>query len=392
MKIAYFDCFSGISGDMILGALIDAGFPEKALRQELAKIPLPSYKLEIKKVEKEGIGATSVKVYPQEKSIIRTWSNIKTLFEKSKLSVKIRSKSLEIFLLLAQAEAQIHQLNLDQVHFHEIGAIDTIIDIVGALSGINYLKIDEIFSSPLPTGLGMVRTDHGMIPIPSPAVLEILKGVPLYSRGITAELVTPTGAAIIKSLAKSFGEIPEMMLEKVGYGAGTRDLEIPNVLRVVIGEKAAKGKEEVLQIETNIDDTNPEFFSHLVEKLFRLGALDVWLSPIYMKKNRPGTMLSLLTLKGREEEILDAIFNETNTFGVRITPALRSKLDADTLSVETIYGNARVKIGRLKGEIVTISPEYEDCAELAQKANVPLKLVYEEVKKAVEKLLEKNNL
>lgn len=390
MKIAYFDCFSGISGNMVLGALLDAGLPFDLLQTELVKLGLENYKIETTKVDKLGIAATYVHIHSDEKGIIRYWSNIEGIIEKSRLEQPVKKKSKEIFLKLAGAEAKIHRKSLDQVHFHEIGAVDSIVDIVGAAIGFHHLEIDEVFASPLATGMGMVKTEHGTFPVPAPATLEILKDVPVYSGGIPAELVTPTGAAIIKAFAQEFGEMPLMKIQSIGYGAGTRDLEIPNVLRLVIGDSAEVhqiGSDGVELVESNIDDMNPEFYSHVIDKLFKSGALDVWITPIFMKKSRPAVNLSLLVPLDKEEKVLETLFSETSTLGTRIFKAMRKKVEQDIITVKTKYGQARVKVGRFKGKIVTVSPEYEDCAALASKADKPVKIVYDEIKNAAEKML-----
>lgn len=390
MKIAYFDCFAGISGNMVLGVLVDAGLPLDLLQSELAKLGLENYQLETSKVEKLGIAATLVQIHSNEKGVVRYWSNIEGIINKSKLDSKIKSKSKEIFLKLAEAEAKIHRKNLDQVHFHEIGALDSIVDIVGAAIGLHHLDIDEIYASPLATGMGMVKTEHGVFPIPAPATMEILKDVPVYTGNIPAELTTPTGAAIIKTYAQEFGEMPLMKIQTIGYGAGLRDLEIPNVLRLVIGESHETqqiGADGVELIESNIDDMNPEFYSHVIDKLFKSGALDVWITPIFMKKSRPAVNLSLLVPLDKEEKVLETLFSETSTLGTRIFKAMRKKVEQDIITVKTKYGQARVKVGRFKGKIVTVSPEYDDCAALASKSEVPVKKVYDEVKNAAERLL-----
>ncbi|HAW60512.1 MAG TPA: nickel pincer cofactor biosynthesis protein LarC, partial [Actinobacteria bacterium] len=354
------------------------------------KLPLQNYEIRVKKVDKLGIGATKVSVQAEERGIVRTWTNIKNLIDESAIAPPVKERSKEIFLKLAQAEAKIHQKSLDQIHFHEIGATDSIVDIVGAAIGLHRLGIEEVYSSPLATGMGLARTEHGAIPIPSPATLEILRETPIYSRGITAELTTPTGAAIIKTYAKSFGDMPPMRMSSIGYGAGTRDLEIPNVLRLILGkteEFESAEMDEVLVIETNIDDLSPEFYGYITEKLFEAGAFDVWASPIYMKKNRPGLALSVLAKAGEEGEILDILFRETTTFGVRLSRETRRKIGRETIEVKTEFGRARVKVGRFKGKVVSLSPEYEDCARLAREAKVPLRVVYAVVEREAEKRL-----
>lgn len=386
MKIAYFDCFSGISGDMVLGALLDAGLDLKSLEEELKKLPLDNYKIKARRIQKGSIGATKVHVQAEEKGIVRTWANVSGMIKNSKLSKAHKEKCLQIFQKIAAAEAKIHCRNIDQVHFHEVGATDSIIDIVGAVVCLSLLEIDEIYSSPLATGTGTKKIEHGIIPIPAPATLEILTGVPIYSRGIAAELVTPTGAAIIKTLAKKFGDLPPLKPLSIGYGAGTQELEIPNVLRVVIGYALPVEEfDEKSLVETNVDDSNPEFSSYVMEKLLNVGAQDAWLTPIYMKKGRPGLKISALVPKEQEEEIIKILFEETSTLGVRITNQHRRILVRKEVKVKTKFGEARAKIGLWEGKPVTISPEYEDCATLARKTGVPLKLIFEAVKIAAEK-------
>ncbi len=390
MKIAFFDCFSGISGDMALGALLDCGLSLETLLKELKKIPITNYKITAEKVEKCGICATKISIRVNEQGVVRTWANIENIISKSSLDKKVKDKAREIFLKLAEAEAKIHRKNLDQVHFHEVGAIDSIIDIMGTVIGLNLLDVEKVFASPLATGTGMVKSEHGAIPIPAPATLEILKDVPIYSRGIPAELVTPTGAAIIKSLAKSFGEMPFLRPLAIGYGAGTRDLEIPNVLRLVIGEEVASPEaelDEVIRLETNIDDLNPEFFEFITEKLLEAGALDVWMSPIYMKKNRPGVSLNILCLAKDEKELLDLLFAETSTLGIRVSKETRRILPREVIEVTTGFGKIRVKVGRLGDKITSIAPEYDDCASLARKNKVPIKTIYDEAKQKAKTLL-----
>ncbi|MDO8886818.1 nickel pincer cofactor biosynthesis protein LarC [Candidatus Oleimmundimicrobium sp.] len=391
MKVAYFDCFSGISGDMTLGALLDAGLPFEVLENELKKLPLKNYSITAKKVEKAGIAATKVYVQAEEKGIIRYWSNVKNLIDDSKLDMTIKENGKKVFLTLAQAEAKIHKKKLNNVHFHEVGATDSIIDIVGTAIGLNYLKIEKVFASPVATGTGLTKTNHGIMPIPSPATLEILKDVPIYFGGENTELTTPTGASIIKTYTEHFGEIPPLRIISTGYGAGTRDLKRPNVLRVIIGEMISTHKEveedEVIVVDTNIDDMNPEFYGYIMEKLFNAGALDVWTTPVYMKKNRPGTTISALAPIQKEEAIMDIIFKETNTLGVRISKKVRRKALREIVIVKTKFGEAKVKVGKFKNEIVSVSPEYDDCALLAKEKGVAVKEVYDEIKKVAEKVL-----
>lgn len=389
-KIAYFDAFSGVSGDMILGALLDVGLPFDKLKKELAKLPVKEFELKVEQVEKQGIAATRVVVIAEETGIVRTWANISSMIDKSKLNPAVKVKAQEVFLTLARAEAKVHRKNIEQVHFHELGATDSIVDIVSAAVGLHMLGVERIICSPLPTGLGMVKTDHGSMPIPAPATLEILENVPIYSAGIAAELVTPTGAAIIKTYADSFGDMPPMTVKAIGYGAGTRDLDIPNVLRVLIGESMPAEKadiEVVLLAETNLDDVSPEVYTYLTDRLFDAGAMDVWLAPIYMKKTRPATALSVLAPIELEEDILGVLFEETSTLGVRVSREVRRRAQRESVTVSTAVGQCRVKIGRLGDRVVSIAPEYEDCAELAARSTLPIKDVYEMASVAAREML-----
>ena len=390
MKIAYFDCFSGISGDMTVGALIDAGLKVETLEEELKKLGLFGYRLEVNKVVKKGISATQFKVKTKEEGVERRFKDILDILEKSKLDEEIKKKSKKIFLNIAQVESKIHQKDIDKIHFHEIGGLDSIIDITSAVIGIKTLGIEEIYSSALPVGKGFVKCAHGVIPVPAPATLELLKNIPTYSGGIESEMITQTGAAIISTLAKSFGERPLMKIERTGYGAGEKEFIIPNLLRVSIGEKILKEgnlkdgyvSDEAVLIETNIDDMNPEFYDYIMDQLFSQGALDVFLTPIQMKKNRPTHMLSVVVYEQDLKEILEVLFSESTTLGVRIREIKRLRLAQQNFIAETKYGKIKVKVGIFKGEIKNIAPEYEDCKNKAKQHQVPLKEVYDEARKA----------
>jgi len=389
MKIAYFDCFSGISGDMTVGALLDAGLKVETLERELKKLGLSGYQLEVNKVVKKGISATQFKVKIEEEGVERRFKDILIILEKSKLDEEIKRETKKIFFNIAQAESKIHRKDIDKIHFHEIGGLDSIIDITSAVIGIKTLGIEEIHSSVLPVGKGFVKCAHGVIPIPAPATLELLKNVPTYSGGMESEMITPTGAAIIGTLAKSFGERPLMKIERIGYGAGEKEFAIPNLLRVSIGEKILKDEnledgyvsDEAVLIESNIDDMNPEFYDYIMDQLFSQGALDVFLTPIQMKKNRPAHMLSIIVYEQNLKEILEVLFSESTTLGVRIREIKRLRLAQQNFIAETKYGKIRVKVGMFKGEIKNIAPEYEDCKKIAKQHQVPLKEVYEEAKK-----------
>ena len=391
MKIAYFDCFSGISGDMISGALLDAGLKKEDLEKELSKLNLSGYRLEVKKTTKRGLTATQVKVEIEERGVERKLRDIINGIENSKLEEEDKKQIKKIFYKIGEAEAQIHQKDIKDIHFHEVGGMDSIIDITSAVLGLRILGIKEVYSSALPLGNGFVKCAHGNIPVPAPATLEILKGIPVYSSGIKSEMVTPTGAGIISSFAKKFGEMPLMKVERIGYGSGEKDFTIPNILRVNIGEKILKDGniaddyiyDEATLIESNIDDMNPEFYDYIMDRLFLLGALDVFLTPIRMKKNRPAHMLSIIVYKQNLKEILEVLFSESTTLGVRIREVKRLRLAQKNFITETKYGKIRVKVGMFKGEIKNIAPEYENCKKIAKQHQIPLKEVYEEAKKII---------
>ena len=395
MKIAYFDCFSGISGDMTVGALLDAGLKIETLEEELNKLGLSGYQLEVNRLTKKGICATQFRVKIKEEGVERRFKDILDILEKSKLDEEIKKETKKIFFNIAQAEAKIHQKDIDKIHFHEVGGLDCIIDITSAVIGIKKLGIKEVYSSALPLGKGFVECAHGIIPVPAPATLELLKDIPTYDGRVDSEMVTPTGAAIISTLAKIFGERPLMKIERTGYGAGEKEFSIPNLLRVSIGKKILKDEElkdgyvsdNAVLIETNIDDMNPEFYDYIMEKLFCQGALDVFLTPMQMKKNRPAHMLSIIVYEQNLKEILEVLFSESATLGVRIREIKRLRLLQQDFIAETKYGKIRVKVGIFKGKTKNIAPEYEDCKKMAKQYEVPLKEVYEEAKKvAYEKL------
>jgi len=397
MKIVYFDCFSGISGDMTVGALLDAGLKLETLEKELKKLGLTGYQLEVNKVVKKGISATRFKVKIKEEGVERRFKDILAILEESKLDEVIKKETKKIFFNIAQAESKIHRKDIDKIHFHEIGGLDSIIDITSAVIGIKTLGIEEIHSSALPVGKGFVKCAHGVIPVPAPATLELLKNIPTYSGGIESEMITPTGAAIIGTLAKSFGERPLMKVERTGYGAGEKEFTIPNLLRVSIGEKILKDEnlkdgyvsDEAVLIETNIDDMNPEFYDYIMEQLLSYKALDVFLTPIQMKKNRPAHMLSIVVYEQNLKEILEVLFSETTTLGVRIREIKRLRLAQQNFIAETKYGKIRVKVGIFKGEIKNVAPEYKDCKKVAKQHKIPLKEIYEEAKWSVQHMADR---
>ncbi len=381
MKIAYFDCFAGISGDMILGALLDCGLDEKLWRDNLSLLPISSYEIKVSSVTKHHLTGKKVDIDIKESQKHRNLSDILKIINESSLDTDIKEKAGLIFNRLATAEGKVHGKSPEEVHFHEVGAIDAIIDVVGAVVGLKLLGIGEIYASALPLTYGFAKSEHGKFPVPGPATLELLKGYPVKKIDIEGELVTPTGAAIITTLRK-FSENFDFILEKTGYGAGATDFkEIPNFLRVLIGEKVHKFEEdEIVILETNLDNTQPELIGYIVEKLLLERALDAFLTPVIMKKNRPGILLTVLAEKNSYQSLLDIIFRESFTTGVRIHTAFRKKLPRKIEEVETKFGKARVKVAG-ENNFLEILPEFEDCKILAGKNNVPLKIIYEEVKK-----------
>ena len=383
MTFAYFDCFSGISGDMTLGALVDAGVSIDVLRSELEKLDLPGYEITALKVMRSGISATKVHVCVEEKEQpARHLSDIRAIIEASTLSPTIKLKSIRIFERLADAEAKVHGTTPDKVHFHEVGAVDAIVDIVGSVIGFEKLGITAMSASPVNLGSGTIKTSHGILPVPAPATAELLKDIPSYGSSIPFELTTPTGAVILSSLASSFGPMPRMKIACIAYGAGGRDIEgQPNALRLMIGEPAANYDEDTsVVIETNIDDMNPQVYGYLIEKLMEQGAQDAYLTPIIMKKGRPAILLSVLADRTETDALVDTIFRETTSIGVRIQETGRKKLLREINEVETQFGKIRVKISKRGEELLTITPEYEDCRKIAAEKQVPLKAVMEEAK------------
>lgn len=387
VKVAYFDCFSGISGNMVLGALLDAGLELDALREALAGLQISGYEIKARKVVRKHIAATLVDVETRELEVERHLGDILSILGESRLPEEVKKACGKIFTRLAEAEARVHGLDVEDIHFHELGGLDAIVDVVGSVAGLKLLGVEEVYSSPLHLGRGFVECAHGLLPVPAPATLELVKGVPTYGRDVEAELVTPTGAAIITTLARGFGPSPAMEVEAIGYGAGHRDLPIPNLLRVSIGralEPRERGYEEdvVTVVEANVDDMNPEFFEHAMAKLFDRGALDVFLTPIQMKKGRPAVKLSAIVREADLGGVLDVFFAETTTLGVRLYEARRRKLTRERIVIETKYGKVGVKVGKLGDAIKNISPEYEDCRRIALRLGIPLKEVYQEAERA----------
>jgi uncharacterized protein (TIGR00299 family) protein len=383
MKIAYFDCFSGASGDMILGSLIDAGLSPRRLREELKKLRIPMVHLRAKKVLKGGISGTQVIV--EGKSEKRSHRNLKEILritERSSVETEVKETSKEIFKRIASAEAKIHQTPMEEVHFHELGGLDSIVDIVGSVWGIQQLGIEKIYVSKVNVGAGFVKCEHGILPVPAPATLSLMEGKPIYSSGVERELLTPTGAAILTTLGSEFGPMPLMKVDRIGYGAGRDNLTHPNLLRLIIGtSESTSEKERVAVIETNIDDMNPQFYDYVMEKLFAMEVLEVFITPILMKKNRPGHLLTVICSSEKLPFVTKFLLRETTTLGLRWHEEERAKTDREILTLQTKYGKIRFKLARWEGKVVNLSPEYEDCKRLALEKRVPLKEVFEEAKR-----------
>ncbi|MFH1114947.1 MAG: nickel pincer cofactor biosynthesis protein LarC [Pseudomonadota bacterium] len=387
MKIAYFECFAGASGDMILGALLDAGLELDTLKGEIAKLGLSHYGLGVEKVVKRGIGGSRalVNVEHDHHHHHRHLHHIEEIIGKSGLDEEVKEKSIRIFRRLAEAEAKVHRTDIDSIHFHEVGAMDAIIDVVGSVAGLAVLGIEKVFCSPLHVGSGTVECAHGTLPVPAPATAELIKGKPAYSTGVQGELLTPTGAAVLTTLAAEFGPMPAMTVDAIGYGAGTSDPSIPNLLRVSIGrlDEAASGleAERVAVAETNIDDMNPQMYDYLIERMLAMGALDVFLVPIQMKKNRPGTKLCVICRPELVSRIAEFVLRETTSIGLRWRIDERLKAYREIKEVPTKYGPLKFKVARLGETVVNIGPEYDECRRVALEMNIPLKEVMEEVRK-----------
>ncbi len=421
MRAIYLDCFSGLSGNMLLGAFLAAGMPLETLEAELRRLPMAEeFRLKVSSVKKNGIAATYVNVellgathwhccehgegddhahehscehdhgHANEGAVPahehshehhhRTMHDVRTILERSSLSAEVKEMSLKIFGVLAQAEGKVHGVRPEDVHFHEVGAVDSIVDIVGIAICLDYLEIEKIFVSRVNTGSGTVHTQHGRMMVPAPATAELLRLFPTYHEGAVKELTTPTGAAVLAALAEFSDHVPtDLLTECISYGAGTWDLELPNVVRLYIGECKSGGKRDLSLIETNIDDMDAQLFGYVSERLFALGALDVWTTPIYMKKNRPAHMLSVLVEEDKRAQCLSLLFSETTSIGMRVLHVdERVEAVRHTALVDTPHGKVRCKVSAYGGKIVSLSPEYEDCREIAAREGIPLKRVRQE--------------
>lgn len=382
MKIAYFDCFSGASGDMLLGALVDCGMDPGVLEKIISSLGLArACRVRIEKVLKNKISATQIFIeLTSEDQPQRTLSDIREIITNSDLSADVKTQSLSVFQRLAEAEAKIHGCRPDNIHFHEVGAIDSIVDIVGVVAGLEALGVEEVFASPLPLGSGFAKTQHGQIPLPSPATVELLKCVPVYGSGTASEMVTPTGAALLREFVRRFGPIPAMEIRKVGYGAGISDLsDRPNVVRLLMGEALSSMESKtdlVMLLETAIDDASPELMGYVMERLLEEGALDVAFFPVHMKKNRPGVHLEVIARPQEADRLCDIILSEITTLGVRYQMLQRKVLERWQEEIESPWGSLRIKkVRRVSGE-VWIVPEYEACKEVARKHRISLGRVF----------------
>jgi uncharacterized protein (TIGR00299 family) protein len=395
MRTLYFDCFAGVSGDMTLGALVAAGADARELTGRLALLDLPGYEVEFEQVNRSGIGATRAVVrLTREEKHHRHLSDIERIIGGSRLNDAVKERALKIFGRLAEAEARVHGVPVSSVHFHEVGAVDAIVDVVGACIGFELLGVERFASSALHVGSGTVEMAHGRFPVPPPAVAELLRGAPIYSTDVRGELVTPTGAAIVSTVCESFGAMPLMRVEATGYGAGTREYEkFPNVLRVIIGESDApepealrredgQTDEVLLMVETNVDDVSPQVLGHLMERALASGALDCFFTHVQMKKNRPGVLVSILCRQHEREAVLELLFAETPTLGVRTYAVSRRALEREAVTVETEFGTIAVKVARSEGRVVGATPEFEECREAALARGVPLRAVQEAARAA----------
>ena len=386
MRILYFDCFAGAAGDMILGALLDAGLPFDELKHALGSLAVEGWDVSVDRVIKKGLSATKFRVHPLSLAHHghHSLQEIETAIGRSALTVAGKARAMAMFHRLASAEAAIHGTSLDQVHLHEVGAVDSIIDIVGVVFGLEWFKADRIVVSPLNVGGGMVRSAHGIFPVPAPATVALLKDAPIYSSGIQSELLTPTGALILSEYASSYGPVPAMRVQQVGYGAGDRELaETPNVVRVLVGESVDDRRDALLGapasamrivvLECEIDDMNPQIFGPLMDTLYAAGALEVFYSAVQMKKNRPGTLMTIVARPDHREQLTAIVFRESTTIGVRYQEMSRDCLDREMVTVDTAVGSVRFKVARRKGQVVNAQPEFDDLAKRAAERGIPIK-------------------
>lgn len=386
MKIAYADCYSGVSGDMFLAALLDAGLPLDFLQQNIDKLNLPEkVELRLSETHKGALRAANLEVVVPHSHNHRHLSDILEMINASGLSEKVKATASKIFRLLAEAESRVHGEPIDQIHFHEVGALDSIVDIVGAVIGLDYLDIEQLYASPLPYGSGTINSDHGLLPLPAPATLEVLRliNAPLTPSSAEVELVTPTGAAILGCLAEF--KRPNLVMTHIGIGAGKRDLDWPNILRLMIGVIPEAEQTEMVQLETNIDDMNPQFFGYLMDKLFASGARDVFMTPIHMKKNRPGILLGVIALRKDEAALAELLLRETTTLGLRVQPIGRYEASREFRQLDTPFGKVTIKAKIMDGKVIHATPEYDDCVRLAKENEVSLLEIYQTVNHLLKK-------
>ena len=378
MRTLYFDCFAGASGDMILGALIGVGVDPRELKEQLSLLNVSGYEISFETVDRSGISATRALVHTAHEHAHRHLSHILKIINGSRLKDSVKERASLVFKRLGEAEARIHNVPVERIHFHEVGALDAIIDVVGACVGFELLGVERFVCSELHVGSGMVEMAHGRFPIPPPAVAELLKNATVYSSDIKGELVTPTGAAIISTVCQEFGPLPKMKIERTGYGAGTREYQnFPNVLRLMIGhdETVDSGEEHLVIVETNIDDMSPQIYEHVMERAFELGAKDCYLMPVQMKKNRPGVIVSILCQRSELDAMCELLLTETTTLGVRFHEVRRRALEREIVKVETEFGAIDVKVARLNGHVIKAMPEYEQCRGAARERGVALQIV-----------------
>jgi len=384
MRAVYFDCPSGASGDMILGALVDAGVSLDALQAELGKLGLAGWRLGAREVRRGAFRATKVDVQVEGGAHHehRRLGDIQRILEASGLAPAVVEGAVRVFRRLAEAEARVHGMSVDEVHFHEVGAVDAIVDVTGAVIALRLLGVEAVHVSALPIGGGFVDSAHGRMPIPGPGTAELLRNFPVVDTGVPMELVTPTGAAILTTLAAGAGRMPAMTVERVGYGAGTRDLpDTPNILRVFVGEIAGGGATEtVAQVETTIDDMSPQLYEPLMDRLFEAGALDVFLTPVIMKRSRPGTVLTALCPPGRVADLSRVLFEESSTIGLRWTEVSRARLEREMVTIPTAYGALPFKVSRLGGRVVTVTPEFAEIVRLAREKALPVREVLDQAR------------
>ena len=382
----YLDCHAGIAGDMILAGLIDLGANPNYITEELSKLPLDTFDLSFNHVNKQGINAQHLSINIEESHHHRTAQHIFSMIENSTLPQRVKSRSTAIFNVIAEAEAKIHGMTVADVHFHEVGAMDSIIDIIGSCLALEDLNVDNIYCSPIPTGHGKVNIAHGLYPVPAPATAEILKGIPLASLDVASEMTTPTGAGFAKSLATQFGPLPPCTMTEIGYGAGTKDFDFPNVLRIIQFEENQNTQDYVQVLETQLDDMPAEMLGHFIEDALSQGALDVYYTPITMKKSRPAVQLSVICPLSKASFFENYILRQTSSLGVRSYSVRRTILDRDFTTINTDYGKVSIKLGILNGEVIKAKPEFSDLQAIADRTQLPLQQIYHHVMSQIDNL------